>query len=79
MEWQKYIHSDPQILAGKPVIIGSRLSIDHILNLLAEGWTQEQVIENYPVISKDAMQAVFAFASECLRDEAIYTIPSGAA
>lgn len=76
MDWRQYIHSDPEILVGKPIIKGTRLAVDFILDLFSAGWTQEQIIENYPTITKDALQAVFAFASECLRDEAVYTMPS---
>ena len=76
MDWRQYIHSDSEILVGKPTIKGTRLAVDFILDLFSEGWTQEQIIENYPTITKDALQAVFAFASECLRDEAVYTMPS---
>ena len=41
MKWQDYITSDPKILAGKPVIKGTRLSVEFILNLLAEGWSMK--------------------------------------
>ncbi len=48
MKWQDYITSDPEILAGKPIVKGTRLSVKFILNLLAEGWSVEQILENYP-------------------------------
>jgi uncharacterized protein (DUF433 family) len=48
MDWRPYIPSDPDILVGKPVVKGTRLAVDFILNLFASGWTQEQVLENYP-------------------------------
>ena len=75
MEWRLYIHSDPKILLGKPVVKGTRLSVDFILNLLAEGWTEDQIFENYPSLSHESLQAVFAFAAECLREEALFTVP----
>jgi len=73
MNWRQYIHSDPEILVGKPVVRGTRLSVDFILNLFANGWTQEQVLENYPTLTGDALRAVFAFASECMSEEVLYT------
>ena len=76
MDWQNYIHSDPEILLGKPVIKGTRVSVDFVLGLFANGWSKEQVIENYQGITIDALQAVFAFAAECMREEAFYTIPT---
>jgi uncharacterized protein (DUF433 family) len=48
MEWWHYIHADPRVLNGKPTIKGTRLSVEFILNLLANGWSQETILENYP-------------------------------
>ena len=69
MKWQDYITSDPKILAGKPVIKGTRLSVGFILNLLAEGWSIEQILENYPNLILESLKAVFAFVAECMREE----------
>ena len=76
MDWRPYIHSDPEILLGKPVVKGTRLPVDFILDLLAAGWTEEQVLENYPLLTHEALQAVFAFAAECMRQESFYVLPS---
>ncbi|HGG60596.1 MAG TPA: DUF433 domain-containing protein [Gammaproteobacteria bacterium] len=54
MNWQKYIHSDPTVLTGKPVIKGIRLAVDFLLGLLAEGWTEKTILENYPQLSREA-------------------------
>jgi len=72
MDWRTYIHSDSKILLGKPVVKGTRLSVEFILGLFAEGWTEQQILENYPTLSAIAIQAVFAFASECLREDVFY-------
>jgi uncharacterized protein (DUF433 family) len=72
MKWQDYIHSDPNILLGKPVVKNTRLSVEFILDLLASGWTEDQILENYPSLTREALQAVFAFAAECMREEALY-------
>ena len=71
MDWRQYIHSDPGILLGKPVVKGTRLSVDFILRLFAVGWTEQQVLENYPTLTSHALRAVFAFAAECMGEEAI--------
>jgi len=76
MDWRSCIHSDPEILLGKPVVRGTRLAVDFILGLFAAGWTEEQVLENYPTLTPETLQAVFAFAAECMREEALYTVPS---
>jgi uncharacterized protein (DUF433 family) len=77
MNWQDYIVADPKVLTGKPVIRGTRLSVDFLLGLFAEGWSETQVIENYPQLSKESLHALFAFSAECMRDEAIYPLKSG--
>ena len=74
MNWRPYIASDPDVLAGKPVVKGTRLAVDFLLGLMAEGWSEQQVLDNYPHLSKEALQAVFAFCAECMREEAIYPI-----
>lgn len=73
MSWKTYIHSNPKILLGKPVIKGTRLSVEFILGLFSEGWTQQQVLESYPTLNSEAIQAVFAFAAECLKEDLFYT------
>jgi len=78
MDWRERIHSDTEILLGKPVIKGTRLSVDFILDLLAAGWTEQQILENYPTLTSEDLQAIFAFAAECMKGEALYTLPSKA-
>ena len=73
MDWKTYIHSDPNTLLGKPVVKGTRLSVEFILGLFSEGWTEQQVLESYPTLSANAIQAVFAFAAECLKEDVFYT------
>ncbi len=75
MNWQDYIHSDPNILLGKPVVKGTRLSVEFLLGLFAEGWSEEQVLENYLSLTSESVRAVFAFAAECMREEALFALP----
>ena len=69
MNWRDHIISDPEILVGKPVVKGTRLSVDLILDRLADGWTVEDLFNSYPRLTPEALQAVFAFAAEVLKDE----------
>ncbi|MDQ7826795.1 MAG: DUF433 domain-containing protein [Candidatus Eremiobacteraeota bacterium] len=78
MNWREHIHSDDDILRGKPVIKGTRLSVEFVLGLFAQGWTEKQVFENYPQLTKESLLAVFSFASECMKDENLYSISSEA-
>lgn len=75
MDWQQYIHSDSKILLGKPFVKGTRLSVEFLLGLFAAGWIQQQVLENYPTLTPEALGAIFAFAADCMREESLYTIP----
>jgi uncharacterized protein (DUF433 family) len=74
MDWQNHIHSDPEVLLGKPVVKGTRLSVEFLLGLLAAGWTQEQILENYSTLTSESLRAVLAFAAEALQDESLYTL-----
>jgi len=58
MNWQEYIHSDSEILLGKPTVKGTRLSVEFLLGLFAAGWTQQQVFDNYPTLTSEALRAV---------------------
>jgi uncharacterized protein (DUF433 family) len=74
MNWRDFLHSDPDLAAGKPVVRGTRLSVHFLLSLLAEGWTQEQLLENYPQLTPEALRAVFAFAAETVHEGGFYPV-----
>ena len=76
VDWRVFIKSDPEVLAGKPVIHGTRLSVDFVLRLFGHGWTLQEIMENYPRLTPEAIQAVFAYAGECLSEEALFDVPS---
>ncbi len=77
IDWRIYIHTDSDILGGKPVVKGTRLSVDFILRLFANGWTFKEVFESYPRLSSESLQAVFAYAGECLSEESLFFFPQG--
>jgi len=79
MEWRDRIVSDPAILVGKPVIKGTRISVELILGWLANGWTFEQILESYPHITREDIQAALAFATERLHEEDYIPLPKLAA
>jgi uncharacterized protein (DUF433 family) len=62
----EYAHSDPKILFGKPIVRGTRLSVEFLLGLFSEGWTEQQVLDSYPNLNTQSIQAIFVFATECL-------------
>ena len=55
MEWNDYIVSDQSVLLGKPTIKGSRVSVEHLIGLLAQGWTEKEILENYPRLNHTIM------------------------
>ncbi|NJC27813.1 DUF433 domain-containing protein [Neolewinella antarctica] len=79
MNWQNHIHTDPEILVGKPVIKGTRLSVEFIIGRLANGWSEQEILENYPTLSKDGLQAVFAYTLYLLKDTSFHMPPNGQA
>jgi len=75
MDWKNHIESDENILVGKPIIKGTRLSVEHIICLLASGWTEQQILDNYPRLSKESLQAVFAYIQDILKDGFFFNEP----
>jgi uncharacterized protein (DUF433 family) len=69
MDWNERIVIDPEILVGKPVIKGTRLAVEFIIDLLAQGWTEQDILRNYPGITREDIQACLAYARETLKAE----------
>jgi uncharacterized protein (DUF433 family) len=79
MDWHKRITVDPKILVGKPVIQGTRLAVDFIIGLLAQGWSEAEIIRNYPGLQLDDIHACLYYASEILQVEKVYPVLSAPA
>jgi uncharacterized protein (DUF433 family) len=67
---------DPNILAGKPVIRGTRLSVEFVIGLMADGWGEDDILANYPGIVHDDIIACLAYARDALSSEKVF--PSAA-
>jgi uncharacterized protein (DUF433 family) len=72
--WEERIVVDPKILVGKPVIKGTRLAVEFILDLLAQGWSRDEILRNYPGLAAEDIQACLAYARDMLRDEKVYLL-----
>ncbi|MDQ1266973.1 MAG: hypothetical protein QG635_2126 [Bacteroidota bacterium] len=72
MEWKNFIRADDKILLGKPIIKGTRLSVELLLELLSEGWTEKMLLESYPNLTQEAIKAVFSYSKECMQNEMYY-------
>ena len=76
INWKNHIVSNPDILSGKPVINGTRISVELILEKLSEGEPIEQILKSHPHISKDNILACIAYAKDSVTNEVIYQLVS---
>lgn len=76
---QNLILSDPNVMMGKPVIAGTRITVELILEQLAAGESYEQILEAHPRLTRETIQAALAFAAQALRADVVYPISSIAA
>ena len=64
--------ADPEIATGKPVIRGTRLTVEFILDLMAQGWTEDAILRNYPGLAHEDILACLEYARDLLRSERVY-------
>ncbi len=74
MSWQEHITIDPKVLTGKPIVKGTRLSVEFIIDLLAQGWSETEILQNYPGLTKENIHACLSYASVVLRAEKVYSL-----
>jgi uncharacterized protein (DUF433 family) len=74
VNWQEWVISDPAVMMGKPVIVGTRITVELILEKLAADETIEQIVEAHPRLTKEAIQAALAFAAQVLRAGVVYSV-----
>jgi uncharacterized protein (DUF433 family) len=68
------IVSDPEILVGKPVIKGTRIPVYLIIEFLANGLTEQEILDQYPSLKKEDIKAALLYASKCIDREVTVTI-----
>jgi uncharacterized protein (DUF433 family) len=76
---KQLIQSNPKVMMGKPVIVGTRITVELILEKLASGETVEQVLEAHPRLTRQAVLAALAFAAQALRADVIYPMAEAVA
>ncbi len=74
MKWKDHIEVNPAVLVGKPIIKGTRISVELILDRLADGWTMEDVLASYPHINREDVLAALSFASELFKEETFVAV-----
>ena len=70
------IIANPEILGGKPIVEGTRLSVEYILGLLASGMSNQEIIESYPILSEESIRAVLSYAARAFNNEIIVDVVS---
>jgi uncharacterized protein (DUF433 family) len=68
---------NPAVVAGKPIVKGTRLAVEFIIDLLAQDWTQADILRNYPSLTHDDILACLPYASQRLKSEKIYLYTVG--
>ena len=76
MDWQEHIVVDPKVLVGKPIFKGTRIAVEFVVDLLARGWTVEEILKEYDHLTREDIRACLSYARELLRTERIYLIPA---
>ena len=74
-DWEERIVVDPKVIVGKPLIRGTRLSVEFILDLLANDWTIEQILSEYPQLAREDVMAVLKYAAEMAKEEKVHPLP----
>lgn len=74
MNWQPHIDVDPSVLRGKPVVRGTRLAVEFVLGLLAQGWSEAEVLRNYPGLTHQQILACMGYAQERLSEEKVFAL-----
>jgi uncharacterized protein (DUF433 family) len=65
---------DPAVLAGKPVVRGTRLAVEFVVGLLGDGWTEAEILRNYPGLTREDILACLQYAGEIVRAEPAYPL-----
>jgi len=81
MQWQNHIEQKPGVMCGKPVIKGTRITVELILEHLSAGWTEAELLDSYPHIKLEDIRAALAFAANILPsslDEKVILVGSSA-
>ncbi len=67
---------DPKVLVGKPIVRGTRIAVEFVIELLSEGWSHPQILANYPHLAPQDITACLRYASSMMNRERVYPIPA---
>jgi uncharacterized protein (DUF433 family) len=76
MDWEERITADPNVLVGKPIVRGTRIAVEFVIDLLASRWTERQILDNYPILTAEDVEACLHYANELVKSERVYPVGS---
>ena len=74
VSWKERIEINPEVLVGKPVVKGTRVSVELILEMIAAGVSEAEILDNYPGLDREDVQACVAYAAELVASERVYPL-----
>jgi uncharacterized protein (DUF433 family) len=74
MTWRDRIELDPEVLVGKPVVRGTRLAVEFVLDMIASGVSEQEILSSYPRLTHEDILACVAYATEVLKSERVYPL-----
>jgi uncharacterized protein (DUF433 family) len=75
LTWKDRINLNPEVMVGKPVVKGTRITVEFVIGLLAQGWKTDEILKNYPGLQPEDIQACLIYASGVLQAEKVYPLP----
>jgi uncharacterized protein (DUF433 family) len=76
MAWQGRIEIDPARLGGKPAVRGSRIAVELVVGMVADGWSGDSILDEYPKLTAEDVRACLQHAAAMLREERRFTLPA---
>jgi len=74
--WQDRIEIDPARLGGKPVVRGSRITVELVVGMVADGWSEVRILDEYSTLTADDVRACQHYAADMLREERRFNLPA---
>jgi len=74
MDWRDRIEVNPKVLVGKPIVRGTRISVELVLEMIAAGVSEAEILDNYPGLSAEDIRACVAYAAEIVASERVYPL-----
>lgn len=74
MSWREHIEVNPAVLVGKPIVKGTRIAVEQVVEMLANGVSESELLASYPTLTTESIRACLAYAADALKSERIYPL-----